>query len=287
MEYKGTINDKLELLDITSENCFILKQKEESTLTIFWNTEAPSRFKIDGKETTLQQNQVLFLTEFHQLEVLEIGKGKLVRFNRSFYCISDHDNEVGCRGILFFGATQTPIICIENSELEKFQILWKMFMIEMVSNDKLQTEMLQMMLKRLIILCTRLYKEQHTKTKDSNGEYDIVREFNFLVETNYKKLHKVADYAELMYKSPKTLSNLFAKYHDKSPLQIIKDRKMIEAKRLLRYSQLQVSEIAHQIGYDDVHTFSRFFKSQEKKSPTEYREILNLREKMPKVREKM
>jgi hypothetical protein len=53
-----------------------------------------------------------------------------------------------------------PKITIPNEELEKFEILWKMFAIEMESKDDLQNDMLLMMLKRLLILCTRIYKEQ-------------------------------------------------------------------------------------------------------------------------------
>jgi hypothetical protein len=59
---------------------------------------------------------------------------------------------------LFFGASQFPKITIP--EEEKFEILWKMFAIEMESKDDLQNDMLLMMLKRLLILCTRIYKEQ-------------------------------------------------------------------------------------------------------------------------------
>jgi hypothetical protein len=51
-------------------------------------------------------------------------------------------------------------ITIPDEELEKFEILWKMFAIEMESKDDLQNDMLLMMLKRLLILCTRIYKEQ-------------------------------------------------------------------------------------------------------------------------------
>jgi hypothetical protein len=45
-----------------------------------------------------------------------------------------------------------------------------MFAIEMVSKDDLQNDILQMMLKRLLILCTRVYKEQtELTTFDKNN----------------------------------------------------------------------------------------------------------------------
>lgn len=99
-----------------------------------------------------------------------------------------------------------------------------------------------------------------------------MREFNFLVESHFKTRHTVADYAELLHRSPKTISNIFARISPKTPLQIINERKMLEARRLLQYTDQPVSEIAYGIGYDDVQSFSRFFKSQEGMSPTAFRE---------------
>ena len=142
----------------------------------------------------------------------------------------------------------------------------------MSSEDNLQIEMLQMMLKRYLILRTRLFKSQESYPNEK-VELDLVREFNFLVEQHFKSKHTVSEYAELLNKSPKTLSNLFSKISSKTPLQYIQERKMLEAKRLLQHSNLQIQEIAYKIGYDDIQTFSRFFKKKAGVSPSEFKEL--------------
>jgi AraC family transcriptional activator of pobA len=200
-----------------------------------------------------------------------VDKVRLIRFNRAFYCITEHDSELSCKGILFFGASQFPKISIPDEELEKFEILWRMFAIEMVSKDDLQNDMLQMMLKRLLILCALVYKEQTELTTFDKKQLDIVTEYNFLVESNFKTKHKVADYAEMMNKSPKTLSNLFKKYNEKPPLQVIQNRSILDARRLLRYSDKSIKEIAYEIGYEDIQSFSRFFKKTEGISPSVFK----------------
>ncbi len=272
MDYKGNNDEILILSDLSSSNCHLLKDRLESGLTIVWSTEQETHLNIDGVDFSLKPNHILCLTEFHKVNVKHIGTARLIKFNRAFYCIADHDNEVSCKGILFFGASQVPEICIPESEKEKFDLLWRMFSLEMKSPDNLQAEMLQMMLKRLIILCTRLYKQQHTVTMRDTADLNIVREFNYLVETHFRTLHKVADYADLLHKSPKTLSNLFAKYNNKSPLQIVQSRIMLEARRLLTYTDKAISDIAYEIGYDDLQSFSRFFKSREGLSPKDFKE---------------
>lgn len=270
MKFIGITEEYLILKDIGTDNHDILKEKIKSSLSILWNTEGESVLLIDKVEYRLKKDQLIFLTEFHNVEIKKIDMLRMVRFNRPFYCIKDHDNEIGCKGVLFYGASKVPIVNIPDDELEKFELLWKMFKIEMQSRDKLQIEMLQMMLKRFIILCTRLRKEQGEVQLDKET-HDVVREFNFLVEMHFKTKHSVAEYADLLNKSPKTLSNSFSKQNQKSPLQIIQERILLEARRLLAYSEMAVKEIAYEIGFDSVQTFSRFFKNKEGISPLEYR----------------
>jgi AraC-like DNA-binding protein len=101
-----------------------------------------------------------------------------------------------------------------------------------------------------------------------------VREYNYLVESNFKTKHQVADYAE-MNKSPKHYL-IYSKNNEKSPLQIIQDRTILEARRLLRYSDKSIKEIAYEIGYEDIQSFSRFFKKIEGVSPSDFKRQYSL-----------
>jgi len=271
MKFVGNAKEYLHLQTLESQNCSVFEEIIEGSLTVLWFASDINKLTIDGKEYVFSKNQIVFLTEFHKVTIKNIDKIWFLRFNRSFYCVLDHDAEVGCKGILFFGASQLPIIKIPDEEIEQFETLWKMFNIEMQSKDNLQIDMLQMMLKRYLILCTRLFKSQ-AHYPNIKVEIDIVREYNFLVEENFKKKHSVAEYAELLNKSPKTLSNIFSKISSKSPLQYIHERKMLEARRLLHYSDMQIQEIAYEIGYEDIQTFSRFFKKHEGISPSTFKD---------------
>lgn len=273
MEYKGHTDEHLMLAEVTAANCHLLKEPAPEGQSLLWMTAGGNQLNIDGRDYTFQENEVVCLTQFHRLSVKKVSSLRMVRFNRSFFCVVDRDSEVGCKGILFFGASQLPVFSIPADELEKFDILWRMFSIEMQSRDSLQIEMLQMMLKRLLILSTRLYKAQKMAgTAAERIQMDLVREYNFLVEQHFKTKHTVAEYADMLHKSPKTISNLFSRLGTKTPLQLIQERKMLEARRQLRYTDLPVKEIAYELGYEDLQTFSRFFKAQEGMSPSEFRE---------------
>ena len=243
-------------------------------ITILWNrNKIAVEVKVDDMAFQLFPNQLMTTT---YLQYISYDKTVLpltaFLFNREFYCISDHDSEVSCNGILFFGTQDLPIITIPKGQERKFNTLYEVFEDEFATPDQIQGEMLQMLLKRLIIICTRLAKEQLIIKKLDNDQIDVVRKFNVLVDIHYKTKRKVSDYAELLFKSPKTLSNLFALYNQKSPQQIILDRLALEAKRLLQFTEKQNQEIAYELGFNDPAHFSRFFKKMTDFSPTRYRE---------------
>lgn len=271
MKYIGKNGEYFEVLDITTENCDILKSAKENELSLLWFSSDNNRLNIDSKEYTFNTNDILCLTEFHKIDIVKNNTLKLLRFNKPFYCVLDHDSEVGCKGILYYGSFSLPIIEIPNSEIEILETVWKVLYMELESKDSLQLEMLQMMLKRILILSTRIYKSQINFESLSNINTDIVREFNFLVEKHFREMHGVLDYANLLNKAPKTLSNLFNKLGNKTPLQFIQGRLLLESHRLLKYSEKTISEIGYELGFNDIQSFSRFFKKQEGISPNDYR----------------
>jgi AraC-like DNA-binding protein len=247
-------------------------------IKFLWNRNgSPLTIQIDGLDLELLPNQIITVT---YLQHVSYSKAQLpitgILFNREFYCISDHDSEVSCNGILFFGTQDIPVITIGKDQLNKFNLLHDMFIEEFSTPDNIQGDMLQMLLKRLIIMSTRLAKEQLIVKTLGNDQIDTIRRFNFLVDMHYKTKRKVSEYAELLHKSPKTLSNLFSIYNQKSPQQIILDRIALEAKRLINFTDKQNQEIAYELGFNDPAHFSRFFKKMTQMTPSEYRENLLL-----------
>ncbi|MFC3157248.1 helix-turn-helix domain-containing protein [Chryseobacterium arachidis] len=226
---------------------------------------------IDKVPYELEHNQIIFLTEFHRIDEITFESARMVRFNQPFYCIVNHDNEVGSKGLLFFGATEIPIVTISESMLSDFEKSWDIFCSEMKNSDILQQDMLQALLKRFLILSVRILRQNKNFDRIDASQGDIIREFNYLVERHFAEHHDVAFYASQLNKSPKTLSNLFSLISDRAPLNIIHDRIMIHARRQINYSNLSIKEIAYELGYDNIQTFSRFFKAKEGVSPGQYR----------------
>lgn len=200
----------------------------------------------------------------------------VVQFNRQFYCVENHDQEVSCNGMLFNGVLAIPILRLDEREQQSFHILLQVIKEEFAHKDEAQMEMLKALLKRFIIKCTRLARAQFSNHLISTQELDMVRLFSALVEKHFKSLHKVSDYANLMNKSAKTLANVFNALGEKTPLQIIHDRIVLEAKKLLLYTDHSVKEVAFSLGFTDPTQFSRLFKNITHTAPADFKKKISL-----------
>ena len=246
--------------------------REQQYYQIILNRKEPVSVTVDGYKIQLEKDQVIFCTPLNVVEIEKDTQGLLaLLFNREFYCIRDHDQEVSCNGFLFFGSSHPTIISLNNKDRESFDMLFHFFREEFETSDHIQGEMLRSLLKRLLIKSHRLVKKELPESILPGTQLDIIRQFNLFVEAHFRTKHSVSDYAELLFKSPKTISNLFHKYSNKTPLTAINERIILEAKRLLLYSDKTSEEISYELGYKEPGHFSKFFKKHMNCSPKEFR----------------
>ncbi|QYS86200.1 helix-turn-helix domain-containing protein [Flavobacterium oreochromis] len=262
MIFNGILDEYLFVSEIVPERKYMFNKDLKTSLTILWNTGSKFDLTIDNIPYEINTNCFVFLTSFHKINEFDFEKLRVIQFNQPFYCIENHDSDVGCKGLLFFGASSVPKIAVEENA-SAFDLLWKIFEMEIDQHDQYTLEMLKSLLKRFLILCVRVYKKQNFSLKEDSKTIGLIREFNFLVEKHYKQHTTVAAYADMLFKTPKTLSNLFKKHIDKTPLEIINNRRLLEAKRLLNYTHLPIQEIADELSFNDIQSFSNFFKNKQ------------------------
>jgi AraC-like DNA-binding protein len=247
----------------------------QNHLKFIWNRDAsPLDILVDGSVVTLFPNRILCCTYVQNLQCEPASGTKLLlmSFNKAFYCIHTNDAEVSCNGLLFFGSDFTPVLQIDTHEQQRLDTLAGVLEEEFDTVDGNQEEMLRLLLKRYIIRCTRVARKQLIKGSVPEARIDIIRQFNVLVEEHFKSMKQIADYAALMNRSPKTITNVFSQHSVKSPLQVIHDRIILEARRMLIFTDKTAKEIAYELGFEDPSQFSRFFKKNTDLSIQQFRE---------------
>ena len=151
--------------------------------------------------------------------------------------------------------------------------LFKEIIQEFNLNDSSLEEMVRTYLKQLLIRATRSWKRQHltNDVTDQQTDLEFFRKFTRLVEEHYKSKHTVADYADLLCMAPKTITHKLNRLRLPQPNDVIKNRIILEAKRLLAHTSLTAKEIAYDLGYNDPAYFSRLFQNKTGESPSSFR----------------
>ena len=266
-----------------------LKVFSEENLENFNGSRFSSDIKVffipSGYELTVDFNHyktkkpsLFFLTNQH----LSIQKGKdesiLLFYNRDFYCIQIHDKEVACDGLLFHNVFEIPFVELDNSEATLIKSLFQNIQDELEGKDSSAEEMIRTYVKQIIIRATRKWKKQNLDNdtlRIPGSELDIFRDFSRHLEIHFREKHNVADYAELLHIAPKTLTHKFKNLKLESPNQFIINRILLEAKRLLFYTDKPVKEIAYDLGYEDPAYFNRLFTNKTGSTPANFKKNYN------------
>ncbi|WP_347049344.1 helix-turn-helix domain-containing protein [Flavobacterium olei] len=229
---------------------------------------------VDFQEFQIETDSLLFINPKVIVKPIgaEFGGELLLHFNRDFYCIEIHDQEVACDGILYNNVFEIPFIKLNESQSADIQKIIGEIKAEMEDEDSNTEEMLRILLKLIILKSTRIWKQQHLLSeKDQQSDVQFLRKFSKLVEQHYKTHHTVSDYAEMLFLTPKNLSKKIGLVSKDTPNDIIKNRIILESKRLLAHTALSVKEIAFSLNYDDDAYFIRFFTKSTGISPLSFR----------------
>ncbi|MEZ7506565.1 helix-turn-helix domain-containing protein [Flavobacterium sp. Arc2] len=125
---------------------------------------------------------------------------------------------------------------------------------------------LRSLLNIMLIDLNRLF-EPNTKNAEFSQSLQLIHHFEELIDKYYKEKHFVKDYASLMHVRPNYLNAVCNEVTNSSAGDLIRNRILIEAKRLLIHEKKTASEIAYELGFVDNSYFGRFFKKYENYTP--------------------
>jgi AraC family transcriptional activator of pobA len=109
------------------------------------------------------------------------------------------------------------------------------------------------------------------KARAGGADAELVLRYRSLIEANFAKTMRVADYAKRLFVSHERLRQACSRMTASTPLELLNVRRLIEAKRCLLYTNMSVGVIAEYCGFEDPAYFSRFFTRATGKSPLRYR----------------
>jgi AraC family transcriptional regulator, transcriptional activator of pobA len=234
----------------------------------------PTHF-VDFEPIRIEPYSLLFINKdrVHQFDQLLKYEGRVLIFTDDFFCTTENDTRFLRSSILFNDLADKPTIKLNPTDFEKYLNICENITEELsLPTDNSKTVLLKNLLHNFLLLAEREKRKQGFTELNKGADLDYTLLFRDLLEINYTKIKSVSDYAKIICISEKRLGQATAKVLGKSPKEIIHDRILLEAKRLLAHTYLSIKEIGQDLGYEDPAYFVRYFKKKSATTPVEFRE---------------
>lgn len=238
---------------------------------IFFFEQGGGIHDIDFSTFKIANNSVHYVSpgQVHRVE-RELGSyGYVILFSREFYYMNLNNKNILYELPFLNNNSPKPLLNLSQESFAELFALARSMEKEYHSTNSLREEVIRSYLNILFAQSARLFSEEGFKEELQN---ELFQRFRILLENNFKQWHKVSDYAAGLNVTEKYLSDYMRKAVGQTALDLIHDRIVLEAKRLLRYSEHSVKEIAHFLNYDDPSHFSKFFRNRAHVSPNDFRE---------------
>ncbi|MCA4810358.1 helix-turn-helix domain-containing protein [Empedobacter stercoris] len=248
---------------------------------IIWFKKGKGKHFVDFKEYEVADNSIFFIAkdQVHYFDKNQDYKGVLLNFNESFLVQKNSEVEFFLKCNIFNNLYQTPFCCVNSSINILLDDYLRLIRIELEKENEFgKEELLRGYLKAFLIQVQRRKNEferdnEHASFLVDDKKMQLVK-FITLVDENYKKGLTVMEYAEELHISTRTLSDLTNQFLGKSPSLIIQERIVLEARRLLLHSEMNINQIAYRLGFDDPSYFVKYFKKHVQVSPSEFRKSI-------------
>lgn len=198
--------------------------------------------------------------------------GKVLLFPREFLIPPAEKKDNYEDDLLIFNSlSNAPYVCINDENAPKIHEIFSNINEEFLRKSECSLSILRAYVHILLVSLLRIYaKEQPTNILDTTNT--MVRKFRQLVSENYLTVRSVQEYADMIGISTTHLRDTVKDITGYSPGQLIRQEIIFEAKRRLANTELTTAEVGYTLNFEDTSYFSRFFKRETGKNPSNYRE---------------
>jgi AraC family transcriptional regulator, transcriptional activator of pobA len=246
--------------------------KHDFYLTVLF-THGSGTHEIDFTSYPVTKGSVFFLIpgQVHRWTLSDDADGYIFFHTKEFYdttCVNKRITDFS----FFSLAQQTPFIQLNEENLLQAEALFKRILLQYQMPDSRHKYY------TLGTLCNLLYLDMEglqtfdtaVNITQSTLYLHKITELRKLIDENHIQLKYPKEYAALLSISTKHLNRICNEMLGKPTGVLIAERLVLEAKRILTYSDKPIKQIAEDLGFDDPAYFIRFFKKHTGQTPAKF-----------------
>jgi AraC family transcriptional activator of pobA len=227
---------------------------------------------IDGEPAPVEPGTVTVIGrgQVHQFRRAQDLQGAIVRFSEA--ALAGGAERIASGWLLAGRGGRT--IALPPGEMERAEALVRLLAGEARRPaDAYAASVQQHLLTTLLLWLERWYDAARTERREADdADVQLHRRFAERLEADFAEHHDAAHYADALGVPGPALAKTLGRLTGRTTKELILDRVMLEAARLLRFTDLTVGQVAHRVGFDDQLYFSRAFKRHTGEPPQAYRD---------------
>lgn len=223
---------------------------------------------IDAKDYTVHDRRIFFVApgQTHSWDMDEQTVGFQLFFKASFIT-----NYVLMSEWPMFKPGNNPFIDILEDQYKLISNEISQIQQEIRKKEAYSTRILNHRLTIILSLLSRWHHYQWSHNDILPAPHRLIEKFKTLLETSYHIAGNVQFYADKLFVTPSYLNTICKKVLGQKAGTLIRERRLLEAKRMLAITTMDIQEIAFFLGYNELAYFSHFFKKHTGVSPSVFR----------------
>lgn len=252
------------------DHSFVEKPHRHNSYVLVFFTKGSGTHEIDFDTFSIGPGSVFFLQpgQMHHWDLSEDIDGFVVFYSQEIYNLYFGQKTID-EYPFYFSVNNKPEIIFDVAESKAILPYFTSLITENQGNQLMKQDKIMNLLDIIHIEIARKYTEVHLHEVHA---YNMkIKNFEMLLGKHFKTEKMPSFYASQLHITLKHLNRICNEILNKTTTEMITDRVILEAKRMLMDKNSSVNEIATELGYDDYSYFTRLFKKHVGMTPTAFR----------------
>lgn len=247
---------------------------KHSFYEIQWLTQGTATNVIDYHQINIEPNTLFFISpgQLHLMSKTEDIQGYSITFTEEFLLMHTPNKNALFELSFLDNSYSSPFLKLNATTVLEIEPLLRLLVNE-VGRTKKSEAIIGNLLYALLNRIQRIVITEELKNHDVNSVVKF-KQFKRLVEENFKTQNSLSFYSEKLYLSTHRINEICKKITGLAAGEVIRERILLETKRLLMHSEMNIGEISEELGFTDFSYFSRQFKKSEGMAPAQYRKSM-------------
>ncbi|RIV18708.1 AraC family transcriptional regulator [Fibrisoma montanum] len=276
-DFKPGLSLEIELVAISTifqeHKAKVIKPHRADFYHIFWFTQGTPVHTVDFIPIPIQPDTLLFINKnrVHLFDQSGQYDGWVLLFTDAFFSHTPQDAQFLRQTILFHDLLDIPTLQLGQTQTDLSLVFRQLRDELVVPADAVHELVLKNLLHNLLLLADRERRNQGFSEIKKGPSLDYTLLFNELLEKQFTKQKSVQYYVNQLGITHRRLQQATAATVGKSPKQLLEERLILEARRLLVHTHQSIKEIGFALGFEEPTNFTRFFRQKLGQTPAEFR----------------